>query len=420
LRNRSQSSSPIISNPEKQRFKRRLAMRWKFAFGLASDDLFFVTTRRSHAAAPGLRSRSKVTTFVDEDEFLGHLIRSGLGDEQTTRLARAVLLSVAKPVSPPPWTEVELTWRQMESLHLAGPPLGEDEGVVLQGKDLYLKAARTGALPQFYDLLMQAPAALAMVTGPEHRYSFLNAQYATLMGFKSVAETLGTSMLDSFSGVHRRRSSEMLDRVYRTGEPYAGVETPREFFHEVSGSYQERFFNTVAQPITNAFGEVAGVMIKTNDVTEMVLARSVRESREQLLYQQWAELDTIYRNVPIGLLLLDTKEFRILRLNERQAEIIGRSMQDLLGMPVLDTAFDVPGARELFERVRAGESVTGQLFEGRLMSSPDVLRSWLVSVAPAYSASGRVEKIMLVSQEVSRDVSPVTEAEAGSELEVLV
>ncbi len=395
-------------------------MRWKFAFGLASDDLFFVTTRCDRPLATGLPARSKMTSFQDEDEFLGHLIRAGLGDDQTTRLARAVLLSVAKPVSPPPWTEVELTQRQMETLHLSGSSLGEEDGEIPHGNDLYLRAARTGSLPQFYDLLMQAPAALAMVMGPEHLYSFVNAQYATLMGYKSVPHTLGTSMLDSFSGVHRRRAAEMLDRVYRTGEPYAGVETRREFFHEVSGRTEERFFNTVAQPIANAFGEIAGIMIKTNDVTEMVLAREVRENREQLLYRQWAELDTIYRNVPIGLLLLDTNEFRILRLNERQAEIIGGSVAELLGVPLLDVTYDVPGAGNLLERAMAGESVAGQLFEGRLMSSPEVLRSWLVSVAPNYSPSGKVETIMLASQEVSREVSRVTETHATRELGVLV
>jgi len=396
-------------------------MRWKFAFGLASDDLFFVTTRREQSMAADAAVRSKVTTFVDEDEFLGHLIRAGLREDQTARLARAVLLSVARPVSPPPWTEVEVTQQQMELLHVGSSAPGEEDGEVRERQDLSLQAARAGSLPQFYDLLMQAPAALAMVMGPEHRYSFLNAQYATLMGYRSVSETLGASMLDSFADLHRRRVGEMLDRIYRVGEPYSGVETPHEFFHEVFGSLQERFFNTVAQPITNAFGEIAGIMIKTNDVTEMVLAREVRENREQLLYLQWAELDTIYRNVPIGLLLLDTKDFRVLRLNERQAEIIGGTVAELLGVPLLNLAYDAPGARELLERAMAGESVVGQLFEGRLMSSPDVLRSWMVSVAPAYSPSGEVERIMLVSQEVSRDgASPVTEELVPSEIGVLV
>jgi PAS domain-containing protein len=395
-------------------------MRWKFAFGLGSDDLFFVTTRRDRGPAAGAQYRSKITTFLDEDEFLGHLIRAGLREDQTGRLVIAVLLSVAKPVAPPPWTVVDLSQRQMELLHLSGAGIAEEDAEAVPGKDLYLQAARSGSLPQFYDLLMQAPAALAMVIGPEHRYSFLNAQYATLMGFKSVSETLGTSMLDSFAGVHRRRAGEMLDSVYRTGEPYAGVETPREFFHEVSGRVQERYLNTMAQPITNAFGEIAGIMIKTNDVTEMVLSREVRENREQLLYRQWAELDTIYRNVPIGLLLLDTKDFRILRLNERQAEIIGASVADLLGVPVLEMAYEIPGARELLERAMAGEPTTNQMFEGRLMSSPEVLRRWLVSVTPAYSASGKVDTIMLVSQEMTVEVSAVSHPGVPSEVLVLV
>jgi PAS domain-containing protein len=380
-------------------------MRWKFAFGLASDDLFFVTTRRSQSPPAGVPLRSKVTTFLDEDEFLGHLIRAGLREDQTTRLARAVLLSVAKPVSPPPWIELDVTHRQMELLQLSGASPGEEDGQVPQGKGLYLQAARAGSLPQFYDLLMQAPAAISMLIGPDHCYSFINKRYAELIGIRSIAGALGTSALDKYPDRDRQRFASVLNRVYQTGAPFEAAETRCQFFHEASGSFAERVFNTVFQPICNAFGEVAGILVETADVTEMVLAREVREHREQLLYRQWAELDTIYRNAPIGLLLLDTKDFRILRLNERQAEIIGGTMAGLLGVPVLATAYNVPGARELFERVRAGESVSGQLFEGRLMSSPEVLRQWLVSVAPSYSPSGKVATIMLVSQEISREES---------------
>jgi len=51
------------------------------------------------------------------------------------------------------------------------------------------------------------------------------------------------------------------------------------------------------------------------------------------------------------------------------------------------------------------------------MSSPEVLRQWLVSVAPSYSPSGKVETIMLVSQEISREeVTCCTQAEAAEKV----
>ena len=119
-------------------------MKWKFAFGLASEDLFFVTTRACRPGTTGLPVRSKVTTFHDENEFLEHLIRAGLRDDQTSRLALAVLLSVAKPVSPPPWTEVDLTQKQMERLHVFSPMGEVDSSADLEGKDLYLQARALG------------------------------------------------------------------------------------------------------------------------------------------------------------------------------------------------------------------------------------------------------------------------------------
>lgn len=100
-------------------------MRWKLAFGLASDDLFFVTSKPEEFGPPGTPVRSKVTTFLDEDEFLVHLMSAGLRDDRTMAIASAVLLSVASPASPPPWIDVDLTQRQMELLHLDGATSAE-------------------------------------------------------------------------------------------------------------------------------------------------------------------------------------------------------------------------------------------------------------------------------------------------------
>ena len=301
-------------------------MRWKFAFGLASDDAFFVTTRRETPDASGSPHRSKTTTFLDEDEFLGHLIRASLRDDQTTRMALAVLLSVAKPVSPPPWIVIDVTRKQMEMMRLQGEAQEVEEGDTLAGKDLYLQAARTGSLPQFYDLLMQAPTAIAMLVGPDHRFTFVNASYLELVGAKSAARMMGKPLREIFPELYGERAPEVLDRVYETGRRHHGTEEKRSFYRERTGRIEEGYFNTVCQPICNAFGVVAGVMVQSTDVTEMVLARDVKEHRERLLYRQWAELDAIYRSAPVAMMLIDATGFNILRLNEKQAELLGRSV----------------------------------------------------------------------------------------------
>lgn len=374
-------------------------MKCRLAFGLASDDLFFVTTNLHRPVVTDLRIESKVTTFRDENEFLELLMAADLGEEPTMRLVLAILLSVAKPTAPPAWIEVDLTPDQIDRLQLYGSSNRDLNVGSLEANDLGWIGPESR--PQFYDLLMQVPAPIAMLLGPEHRFAFINKRYAELIGAKSVSNVLGKTMLESFPELEEQHFIELLDRAYETGKPLVLTERPCTFFRETTGTMEEGYFDSVYQPIRNALGEISGIMIQTTDVTQQVLARAVRENRETQLYRQWAELESIYDNAPIGLTLIDTKDFRILRLNERQAALMGGHASDFLGKPIWDVVHDIPELPELFEKVIAGQTVENHILEGELASSPGVYRYWLVNYAPTYSGDGKVEAITAVSLEIS-------------------
>ncbi len=85
-------------------------------------------------------------------------------------------------------------------------------------------------------------------------------------------------------------------------------------------------------------------------------------------------------------------------------------------MPVLSAGYELPGAREMLKAVAAGRSFLNEVFEGRLAISPDVLRRWMVSVAPVYGATGQVEAITLVSQELPAQMGTQDATENGEEI----
>ena len=371
----------------------------RLAFGLASDDLFFVTANLQRLVVEDLRSESKVTTFRNENEFLELLIAADLGKEHTLRLILAVLRSVSTPTAPPAWVDVDLTPSQIDRLQLYGA-LNRDLNVgSVEANDLQLTGLEFG--PQFYDLLMQAPVSIAMLLGTEHRFAFVNKRYSELIGAKSISNVLGKTMMEAFPELQEQGFIDLLDRAYETGKPLVLTERRCTFFRGTTGAMEEGHFDSVLQPIRNALGEIRGIMIQTTDVTQQVLARGVRENRETLLYRQWAELNSIYDNAPIGLVLIDTKDFRILRLNERQATLMGGRAADFLGKPIWDVVHDIPELPELFDRIIAGQMVDNHILEGELASSPGVHRYWLVNYAPTYSEDGKVEAITAVSLEIS-------------------
>jgi PAS domain S-box-containing protein len=136
------------------------------------------------------------------------------------------------------------------------------------------------------ELMEQAPAAMALMHGPEHRYTYVNDYYLRVTGRATPADFIGKTLEESLpetEGVFRT----LLDDVYRTGNPYVGREMKATLNRE--GQTVEAYFDFVYQAIRNSAGEVEGVLVHAIDVTDKVLARrTIAESEERLRLAQGA------------------------------------------------------------------------------------------------------------------------------------
>jgi PAS domain-containing protein len=133
----------------------------------------------------------------------------------------------------------------------------------------------------------QAPAAVALTVGSEHRYVLVNARAAALVGRDDL---VGRSCAEAFPGPAGQEMATLLDRVYATGAPYAahdarvvvprpalaasGAEAPGA---EASGAEasdpeatgaEARYFDLVCQPLADADGRVTGILQHAVDVTD--------------------------------------------------------------------------------------------------------------------------------------------------------
>lgn len=156
-----------------------------------------------------------------------------------------------------------------------------------------------------------------------------------------------------------------------------------------------------AQPIRDSSGTILhwlGVAIDIDDrktFAETLLRKQIETERQR------AELETVYETAPVGLALFDPVEFRYLRLNDRQAEIVGLPKDQILGRTLTEIA-PIKGLHEMFEQVVAGEPIKDQLLEGELPSRPGEHRYWNVNYSPVYSAEGKIEAIAAVSLEITQ------------------
>jgi PAS domain S-box-containing protein len=120
------------------------------------------------------------------------------------------------------------------------------------------------------ELLEQAPAAISVSEGPEHVTVSQNAMSRRLIGGRSV---VGMRVVDVVPDAAEQGYLALLDRVYATGEPFAGDEMPVRFDFDGDGAAEERYFNIVYQPVRGPDGRVRGILTHSVDVTAQVLAR---------------------------------------------------------------------------------------------------------------------------------------------------
>jgi signal transduction histidine kinase len=122
-------------------------------------------------------------------------------------------------------------------------------------------------------LFTQAPAAICILEGPEHRFVFANVLYRQIVGDRDL---IGMPVREALPEVVDQGFLDLLDRVYTTGEPFIGWELPVQIDRDANGSPKTSFFNFVYQPTRNANGMVDGVLIHAIEVTTQVRAQRER------------------------------------------------------------------------------------------------------------------------------------------------
>ena len=119
-------------------------------------------------------------------------------------------------------------------------------------------------------ILGQVPAAIATLSGPEHRFTFFNEVYQTIAGQRA---RLGHTAAEVFPEVVAQGFIGLLDQVYATGQPFESQEMPIQLHDDADGQPRLRYIDFIYQPLADAQGHTQGILAFIIDVTDKVLAR---------------------------------------------------------------------------------------------------------------------------------------------------
>ncbi|RYZ20633.1 MAG: PAS domain S-box protein [Chitinophagaceae bacterium] len=128
-----------------------------------------------------------------------------------------------------------------------------------------------------YDVLMQLPATIAVLKGPDHVFEMANPSF--LAGFAG-KEVIGKTVREVLPSLEGQGFFELVNHVYQTGEPFTGNEMRIEVKLD-DGTVVEGFINLNYQALRNQDGQIDGVISFSYNVTEAVQARRKAEENEE-------------------------------------------------------------------------------------------------------------------------------------------
>jgi PAS domain S-box-containing protein len=146
-----------------------------------------------------------------------------------------------------------------------------------------------------------APGFVALLRGPEHVFELANKAYSQLVGHR---ELLGKSVRDALPEVVRQGFPDLLDRVFRTGEPFLGKAVKVSLQSEPGGPLRDAFLDFVYQPMFSEQGDVTGILVQGYDVTSAKRNEQLRLEAEDAVRVSEERFRTLFESIDDGYCLM--------------------------------------------------------------------------------------------------------------------
>jgi signal transduction histidine kinase len=120
-------------------------------------------------------------------------------------------------------------------------------------------------------LFSQMPGFVGVMAGPKHVYEYVNDAFLRI---SKRGDFVGRSFREMFPELEGQGFFELLDQVYRGGEPIV----MRAMEMRLEGSDEVQYVDFVYQPIRDEAGDVSGIFVGGYEVTEQRQAASRRDA----------------------------------------------------------------------------------------------------------------------------------------------
>ncbi len=215
-------------------------------------------------------------------------------------------------------------------------------------------------------MFAHAPGFMALVTGPDHRFELTNPNYQKAIGHR---EVIGRTVAEVLTDAVAQGYLDLLDQVYRSGEPHRAESARYAVQAEPGGDVVERYVDFVFQPLKED-GRVWGIFIQGMDVSD-------RHRADQALALSEARYGALFAAMATGFCVIEMKfdaadrpvDYRIVEGNKAFEEMTG--LVDPYGKWVSEIA---PGLEQHWFDLYGGVARTGEPV--RFENPADIFGRW--------------------------------------------
>jgi PAS domain S-box-containing protein len=264
----------------------------------------------------------------------------------------------------------------------------------------------------YYQVFAQTPAMVALMHGPDLRYTYVNKACAALFPDR---ELLGQCIANVFPEAEPQGHLELITQVYTTGQSFTGTEVPL-VIAPPNGPPIERYLNFTYQAYREN-GVIAGVSIFAYDVSEQVRARQERTAG-------LARMQTVFEQAPVALALLAGPAYVVEVANPAICALWGRPWAEVLGQPIFEALPETASQqyKHILDEVRrTGEPFVAQEWPTQQLRNghPETVYTHFV-YQPLTDGQGQVTAVVMVATDVSQRVLARQQlAQANAELRTI-
>lgn len=254
------------------------------------------------------------------------------------------------------------------------------------------------ARDRLYSFIMQAPAGICVLSGPELAYELVNPGYSQLL---SGRELLGRPIFEALPELIGTPVEQLLLDVYHKGEEVRLSELLVPLAETEGGELKDRYFTFTYQPRKNEQGATDGILAFVYDVTEHVKAR-----KELAIAHD--NLRNIILQAPVAMGLFLEEGMVIEEINDAFLELWNRD-RSVVGKKVLEALPELEGQPypEIMRQVfRSGETYYGNEAPVVLHRHGQLEEGYFSFVNQAFrNSEGKITGIIVVAHEVTEQVN---------------